>query len=571
RLPRASAPARASAPTPTPPRYVVGIGASAGGLEALRSLFSGLKQARHLAFVVVQHLAPQHRSRMVELIAHSTGLEVKEAMDGESLRAGIVFVTPPNKDVVAENGTVRLLEPEAKIGPKPSVDRFFRSLAEEYRESAIAIVLSGTGTDGSRGIREVKAAGGSTFSQTVESSKYDGMPRAAKQTGSIDHELTPEGIADRLRKLDDLADRSLESSTLEDASEESDDPFHSILSSLKRETKVDFTRYKPSTLRRRIERRVLATRSRNFQEYAQRLAGNREEAWLLFQDILISVTSFFRDPSSFKTLGNHLLGRIKRKPADARSLRMWVVGCATGEEAYSLAILANESMERAHRSLQLQIFATDLDERAMIAARKGVYARSSLAEVAPALHDKYFETIDADTVRVRDFLREMIVFARHDVTLDPPFLKLDLVSCRNVLIYFNTRLQDSVLRSFQYALDSTGMLFLGKSETTSASEGLFETVDKNSRLFMRSARRGDLPRSFSRTEVTREARLQSRDRESAPNLDLFHAMIGTFAPDSVMIDEGGRVRHIYGEANRFLNLPAGATTVALPKLLPENM
>jgi two-component system CheB/CheR fusion protein len=287
------------------------------------------------------------------------------------------------------------------------------------------------------------------------------------------------------------------------------DPFHAILDSLKRKTKVDFTRYKPSTLRRRIERRVVATRCQDLQEYARLLAGSREECGLLFQDILISVTAFFRDPASFKTLGDQLLGRIKRKASDAQSLRMWVVGCATGEEAYSLAILATESMERAHRSLQLQVFATDLDERAMTTARKGIYPRSSLSEMDPALQTRYFETVDANNVRVRDFLREMIIFARHDVALDPPFLKLDVISCRNVLIYFNARLQEQVLRSFHYALDAHGLLFLGKSETTGGSEGYFETLNKNARLFARSARRGDLPRSYSRSEVTREATLQS--------------------------------------------------------------
>jgi two-component system CheB/CheR fusion protein len=570
-----ASPKRKSAPPARPepaPRYVVGVGASAGGLEALRALFAGLKQARYMAFVVVQHLAPQHRSRMVELIGHATSLTVKEAVDSEPLRAGVVYVTPPNKDAVAEDGTVRLLEPESRIGPKPSVDRFFRSLAEEYRDNAIAIVLSGTGTDGSRGIRDVKAAGGGTYIQSVASSKYDGMPRAARQTGTVDHELSPEDIAARLHKLDELAGHLPETATETGTAGTGDDPFESILASLKREAKVDFTRYKPSTLRRRIERRVVATRCRNFQEYAQRLAGSREEARLLFQDILISVTAFFRDAQSFRTLGEHLLGRIKRKPdSDGQPLRIWVVGCATGEEAYSIAILAYEVMARAQRSLHLQIFATDLDEQAMATARKGIYPRTSLADVEPALHARYFETADDDAVRVKDFVRDCIVFARHDVTQDPPFLKLDMVTCRNVLIYFNTRLQDQVLRTFHYALDSTGILFLGKSETTSASEGHFETADKNARLFVRAARRGDLPHSYSRSEVTREARLQTSDRENTVSRDLFHSMIGAFAPDSVLVDEGGRVRHIYGEANRFLNLPRGATTVALGKLLPDSV
>lgn len=576
---RASRPPRPSGPPAVPsasqprPRYVVGVGASAGGLEALRALFSELKPVRHLAFVIVQHLAPQHRSRMVELIGHATTLKVKELEDGERLHSGMIYVTPPNKDAVAaEEGVVRLLEPESRIGPKPSVDRFFRSLAEEYREAAIAIVLSGTGSDGSRGIREVKAAGGGTFSQSLESSKYDGMPRAAKQTGSVDRDLTPGEIAARLQKLDELADSAPETlpEALDEPGEDSD-PMRAILDTLRRATRVDFSRYKPSTLRRRIERRVVANRCGSLQEYAQRLVESREESRLLFQDILISVTAFFRDPTSFTALGDHLVGRIKRKSADGQPLRIWVVGCATGEEAYSIAMLASESMERTRRSLNLQIFATDLDEEAMAIARKGVYPASSIAELDPSVRSRYFESVDGQSVRVKDFLRDWIVFARHDVALDPPFLKLDLISCRNVLIYFNTRLQEQVLRTFHYALDAAGILFLGKSETTGASESHFETADKNARLFVRSARRGDLPGPYSRTEVTREARLHTRDRESSATLDLFHGMVGAFAPDSVLVDESGRVRHIYGEASRFLILPPGATTVALARLLPDSM
>jgi len=551
---------------------VVGIGASAGGLEALRALFSELKPIRHLAFVIVQHLAPQHRSRMVELIGHATPLKVKELEDGERLQPGVVYVTPPNRDAVAEDGTVRLLEPESRIGPKPSVDRFFRSLAEEYREAGIAIVLSGTGSDGSRGIRDVKAAGGSTFSQSVESSKYDGMPRAAKQTGSVDRDLTPGEIAARLQQLDELADSAPETfpGNIEDIGE-AGDPLRAILDTLRRVTRVDFSRYKPSTLRRRIERRVVATRCRNLPEYAQRLAESSEEARLLFQDILISVTAFFRDPASFTVLGEQLLDRLRHRAPDRNPLRIWVVGCATGEEAYSIAILASEALEASGKGLQLQIFATDLDEQAMAIARKGVYPRSSVAEVDPALHAKYFDAVDAQNVRVKDFLREWIVFARHDVALDPPFLKLDLVSCRNVLIYFNSRLQEQVLRTFHYALDSAGILFLGKSETTGATDSHFEAADKNARLFLRAGRRGDLPGPHSRTEISREARLQSHDRESTPGIDLYHSMVAAFAPDSVLVDEGGRVRHIHGEASRFLNLPAGAATVALARLLPESM
>lgn len=553
------------------PRYIVGIGASAGGLEALRSLFSALKRAENISLVVVQHLAPQHRSRLVELIGHATRLPVKELRDGTSFESRTIYITPPNADVVVENGRLHLRNPASKIGPKPSVDLFLKSLADEEGERAIGIILSGTGSDGAQGIRAIKASGGMTFCQRLDSAKYDGMPRAAMQTGFVDFELTPEEIASQLSRLDECAARMpepiLAGSRLGVAS---DDPYHAVLSLLQRETKVDFTQYKQSTIRRRLERRIAATHCKTLAEYADYLRTRPDEARLLFQDILISVTSFFRDEAAFATLGDYLLGKVKKNDP-TQAIRAWIVGCATGEEAYSAAILILEAMERAKKQLPFQIFATDLDEQAMLVARKGVYPRTSLAELPERIKARYFDPIDDGHYRIRDFVRDTIVFARHDVTMDPPFLKLDVISCRNVLIYFNSKLQERIIRTFHYALDMGGILFLGKSESTSAAEGLFEQADKNARVFYRSARKGDLPRSYSRTELNREAVLLNKDRGEAAGLELFHSMVASYAPDSAILDQNGHVKHLYGEANRYLNLPKGEPTVALTRLVPDRM
>ncbi|WP_437808556.1 chemotaxis protein CheB [Sorangium sp. So ce1078] len=552
------------------PAYVVGIGSSAGGLEALRVLIGGLKAADRMSLVIVQHLAPQHRSRLVEIISHSTSLSVKEVSEGEVLCANTVYVTPPNADVVADGRALLLRPPETKVGPKPSVDLFFKSIAEHYGENAIGIVLSGTGSDGAQGVRAIKAAGGVTICQTAESAKYDGMPRAAKQTGAVDLELGLEEMANQLSKFNELAGRSDQpDASLRQLSLTQQDPYHSILSFLEKSSRVNFAQYKQTTVRRRIERRVIATRCESIEAYADYLRVRPEEGRLLFQDILISVTSFFRDEASFRALAAAIAERIERKRT-GDSFRAWVVGCATGEEAYSIAILVFETLEKANKQLNVQIFATDIDEQAMSVARKGLYQKALVADIPSRLRSKYFDEQD-QSFRIKNYVRDAIVFARHDVAQDPPFLKLDLVSCRNVLIYFNPHLQEHALKTFQFAMDDQGVLFLGKSESTTTVSDLFELTDKNAKIFVRSAKKGDLPRSYSRQEFNRESALITKDRQSTTAMDLFNAMVNGFAPDSVLVDDDHRVRHVFGNANRYLNFPKGEPTVSIQKLLPPDV
>ncbi|WP_437671124.1 chemotaxis protein CheB [Sorangium sp. So ce131] len=566
----AAAPAPLASIAGCHPSYVVGIGSSAGGLEALRVLIGGLKSADRMSLIIVQHLAPQHRSRLVEIISHATSLNVKEVAEGEILCANTVYVTPPNADVVVDGNVLLLRQPETKVGPKPSVDLFFRSIAEHFGENAIGVVLSGTGSDGAQGVLAIKAAGGVTICQTPESAKYDGMPRAAKQTGAVDLELSLEEMASRLSKFNELAGREDQAEgSLRQHSLSQQDPYHSILSFLEKASRVNFAQYKQSTVRRRIERRVVATRCESIEAYADYLRVRPDESRLLFQDILISVTSFFRDEAAFKALGAALAERIAGKRS-GDSFRAWVVGCATGEEAYSIAILVFEALARANKQLSVQIFATDIDEQAMSVARKGLYQQAAVADIPPRLRSRYFDEQD-QWFRVKDYVRDAIVFARHDVAQDPPFLKLNLVSCRNVLIYFNSHLQEHTLKTFHFALDNQGMLFLGKSESATTLSDLFELTDKNAKLFVRSAKKGDLPRSYSRQEYNRESALITKDRQSTTTLDLFTSMVNGFAPDSVLVDDDHRVRHVYGNANRFLNFPKGEPTVSIQRLLPSEV
>ncbi|MFL5812420.1 MAG: chemotaxis protein CheB [Bdellovibrionia bacterium] len=552
------------------PRYLVGIGASAGGLEALRALFAGVKNAENMSFIVVQHLAPQHRSRLVEIIAQGTPIPVKEVQEAEIPQGDTIYITPPNYDVYFSDGKLHLKQPSSKIGPKPSVDVFFRSLAEEMGENAIGIILSGTGSDGAQGIRAIKAAGGVTICQSIKSAKYDGMPRAARQTDTIDMELSPEDIAKKLNLFNSFAEKTpLSEYANQQSSIQYKDPVDQILQTVEREQNVDFSQYKLSTVRRRIERRIIATHSNSIEEYARYINSHPEEAKPLFQDILISVTSFFRDEQAFKAAANLIQDRVNKK-TPGQPFRAWVVGCATGEEAYSIAILISEALEKTKKSMPIQVFATDLDEQAMSIARKGLYPKATLSHMSKALREKYFEDRDQH-YKIREQLREKIIFARHDVTNDPPFLKSDIVTCRNVLIYFNSALQEQVLKMFHYALDPNGLLFLGKSEATAGCVHLFEQASPHAKIFTRANVRGEYPKPQSKTDLSREAALTVKDRESTTQLEFFNSIIAGFAPDSVWIDEDQRVRHVYGEANRYLRVPTGAPSTVITKLLPPEM
>jgi two-component system, chemotaxis family, CheB/CheR fusion protein len=544
--------------------YVVGIGASAGGLEALRVLFGALASPLNMSFVVVQHLAPAHRSRLVELIGHATRIPVKEAENGVIPDAGVVYVTPPNKDVFLEHGRIVLRAPHVQVGPKPSIDLFFESLADDAGGRAIGIILSGTGSDGAHGIRAIKAAGGITMAQSIASSKYDGMPKAATHTGAVDMELAPEEIAAELARI-----ARLEPPTRYHSELPPKDPYQDIMAVLDRELGASFLHYKQSTILRRMERRILATRSESLKDYAAYLSQNPDEAKRLFQDMLISVTSFFRDPDSFKALNQHIVERLKAKP-DHSTFRCWVVGCATGEEAYSIAILLAESIEKLKKHVIVQIFATDLDEQALAIARRAIYPKTRFKDFPRTLREKYFTEYDDGGYQAKGSVREGIVFAKHNVTEDPPFLNLDLVSCRNVLIYFNASLQGKVFKTLHYALDLDGIAFLGRSEAAPLNDGCFELVDKQAKIYRRLHRKGEVPRPISRQDATREAALISNDRRNEAT-ELFHSVIAGVVPDSVLVDDEFRIKHVYGNAASYLSYPAGAATQHVHKLVPHEM
>ncbi|MBV9361549.1 MAG: PAS domain-containing protein [Betaproteobacteria bacterium] len=545
------------------PTYVVGIGASAGGLEALRALFGSLKVApRNMSFVVVQHLAPLHRSRLVELIASTTRLSVAEVRDGMAPERGVIHITPPNANLIVDGGRLRLKG--TGVGPKPSVDTFFRSLAQDFGPRAVGIVLSGSGSDGAAGIKSIREAGGVTLAQRPESAKYDSMPKAAIHTAAVDAIMPPEEMA---RELVRIASHRPGKRPRPAAGR--GDAYENIMRILERQVGVDFFKYKQSTIRRRLERRLIATGCTTLDEYARYLERTQGEAQNLLQNILISVTSFFRDAEAFKALGQHVQEKIRVK-RDAQHYRCWVAGCATGEEAFSLAILLSEAIERAKSSLRLHIFATDLDEHALAFARRATYPAASLVGLPARLIDKYFQPLEDGTYQVRTSLRDTVVFARHNATEDPPFLNLDLVSCRNVLIYFNGKLQEKLFQTFEYALGRGGILFLGKSEAIPHGSSAFRLIGRRQKIFERLATRGDVP-STSRREAIRESAFINRAKELGQALDLFNSVVAGLAPDSIVIDSQLYIKHIYGSAGELLMHPPGQATQNIAKLLPPEL
>jgi two-component system, chemotaxis family, CheB/CheR fusion protein len=551
------------------PRYIVGIGASAGGLEALRALFGSMKTApRGMAFVVVQHLAPLHRSRLVELIASATKLPVVEVKDEVQPQAGCIYVTPPNANLLSEDGRLRLTGTE--LGPKPSVDVFLRSLASDAGPNAIGIVLSGTGSDGAHGMRAIKSAGGITMAQSAESAKYDSMPKAAMQAGTVERGQAPEEIA---AELHHIARHGPGRRRRDVRKKVKGDPYESIMRSLESQVGVDFLKYKQTTIRRRLERRLTATGCATLEQYAAYLEATPGEAQSLLQNVLISVTAFFRDAEAFKALAQRAAERLKQK-RDGHTFRVWVVGCATGEEAFSLSIVLSEAIEKSRKQVRLQVFATDLDEHALASARRATYPAAALVGVPKKLIDKYFEPQDDGAYRVRTSLRDTIVFARHNASEDAPFLNLDLLSCRNVLIYFNSRLQQQLFKTFEYALLRGGLLFLGKSEAVPQEGRGFRVLAAKHKIFerlgTRVGNRGELPHP-TRREASRESAFVSRAREVGQALDLFNAVVNGLAPDSIVIDNEVYIKHVFGNAGEFLVHPAGQATQNLSKLLPGDM
>ncbi len=475
-----------SEPDSSPPRGnpfpVVGIGASAGGLEAFSQLLAAIPPSTGMAFVLIQHLDPQHPSLLTEILSPVAKIPVLTVRDGMPLEPDHVYVMPPNTSMFIEGSHFKLVEREA--GLHFPIDTFFRSLAEVQGSRAVGVVLSGSASDGSLGLRAIKAACGITFAQDEASARFSSMPRSAAATGAADYILPPVAIARELAILGThpylLPARpgDAHSETLPDG----DGELRRAFTLLRAATTVDFSHYKPTTVRRRIGRRMMVLRCRTLGEYVTTLSKNPAEIRELYRDLLISVTSFFRDPEAFDAIASELSEILARNPRRRDPIRVWVPGCATGEELYSLAICINEVLQRSGIVLPLQLFGTDISELALDRARHAIYSDTIAESVSPERLSRFFVRTDGH-YQIAKFVRESCIFARHDITRDPPFSRIDLLSCRNLLIYLDTQTQTRVLPIFHYALKPDGLLLLGSAETTAAAPELFVPSHKQLHIY----------------------------------------------------------------------------------------
>ncbi len=551
----------------SPRRYLVGLGASAGGLEALSVLVSHLPSDLATTYVIVQHMSPTHRSMLVQLIARETEMPVSEIEEGEIPLSDHIYITPPNRNVVLQDGRFVLTEPAAEVVPKPSVNAFLTSLAEERGEDAVAVILSGTGSDGALGVRAIKASGGLVFAQEPASAKYSGMPQSAIDTECVDWTMSPEQIAAEIAVII----RAQGAIKLPVRSEQAPATLRTLLQRVMRHARVDFSGYKESTVWRRILRRMVSNRVHTMEDYLALTEKNPEELNQLCKEILISVTSFFRDPKSFDHLREQLRDLLSAK-SPGEEVRVWVAGCATGEEAYSIAIIVCELLGRSLPDFRVQIFATDIDLNAMAVARRGVYPETGLAEMDPELLQRYFVRREG-AYEVSKSLRDMVVFARQDLAQDPPFLRLDLVTCRNVLIYFQGGLQEQVLTTFHYALRPGGLLFLGKSETAHQREGMFDAISREAKIFRR--REGDARLPAQTVALSISAGVESRpvairSRTQSQDELLIKAVLDATMPAAVVITAQLDIRHVFGDVSPYLNIPTGRPDFNLLNLIrPE--
>lgn len=545
--------------TPNTGPIIVGIGASAGGLEALRAMLSHLPTESNIAYVIAQHLDPTHKSMLTSLLARYTTLEVISIKNHQLVEAHKIYITPPGKDVIIKGGYLYLSQPTAAIGPKPSIDQFLTSLAEDKRGKAIGIILSGTGSDGAFGIRAIKAEGGIAIVQEERTARYNGMPRAALDTGLIDLVLPPERIGPELIEI--LKHPQVVPVVASET--EPLDHLQIIFNLLLDKTGCDFSDYKLSTIHRRLERRMSVHKLGRLEDYVRYLQNSATEVEQLFKDILISVTSFFRDPQAFESLQQIISNIIKSKNS-GDGIRIWVPGCASGEEAYSIAILLAEALDEQINNYNIQIFGTDIDVDAIARARKGLYPEAALSDMNQKLRERYFAR-ENSTFQITKTIREMVIFARQDLTRDPPFSHLDLISCRNVLIYFNPTLQQRLIPLFHYILTPGGHLFLGKSESTGPFDNLFSPVSRKAKIYQRrdTARLPDVYFGPARIPILPTGQPKPKSVEKEIRLkDVMHqAVADIYGHPAVIIDDRLEILYVRGDVSPYLILAPGDTNL----------
>ena len=554
--------------------FIIGIGASAGGLEALQQFFQHMPGNSGLSFVVIQHLSPDYKSLMADILGKYTEMKVMQAENEMPVEPNMVYLIPPKKHMTILGGRLFLTEYDHGALNHP-IDIFFTSLAKEMKEKAITVVLSGTGTDGTNGIKAVKENGGLVIAQNPDTAKFDGMPRSVINTGLADFILSPDEIVDEV--LNFIKYPVLIKTREKEEIISDEETFTQIYTILKKVSGIDFTNYKRTTVLRRIERRMVVTHSTSIPKYVALLSSNAEEGKILVKEILIGVTNFFRDPSYFEKLKENAIYPIVQRSQEKEPIRVWSAGCSTGEEAYSLSILFKEVMEETNIHRDVKIFATDVDTKAIEQAGKGVFSESIVDDVSPERLSRFFSKKN-DQYSISKDIRRMIIFAPHNMLSDPPFGKLDLISCRNVMIYFQPVLQRTLFAVFHSALKNGGFLFLGKSETAGECSNVFHTVCSAEKIYVHKGEgKVDefVPSSFSIPNISAVSPRTSNvaDRESAGyNMEsTYIQFLEEFLPASVVVNEANNVIHFFGNYQDFLSIAPGKATFNLFSMIHKDL
>ncbi len=562
---------------------IVGIGASAGGLAAFEAFFSQMpaNTSPGMAIVLVQHLARDHKSILSELIRRCTNMQVFDVEDGMTVQTNCAYIIPPNRDMSLKDGKLYLFEPSSARGLRLPIDFFFRSLAHDQREDAICIVLSGTGSDGTLGLRAVKGEGGLVMVQTPETTEYDGMCKSAIQTGMVDFVLAPDQMPAQLLAYVSHAFTASRpgQSAIDSTPVEGLDKIFQIL---RAQTSHDFSQYKRNTIVRRVERRMAMHQIENFADYVRYLQLTKPEVDALFRDLLIGVTSFFRDAEIFDEIQKKVIPELLNAKTEASDIRAWIPGCSTGEEAYSFAMLLREQMDDLKLGSKVHIFATDIDRESIEQARAGVYPASIVADVSPERLAHFFDPHSEDEAvyRVRRSIRDLLIFSEHSLIKDPPFSKLDLISCRNLLIYMSADLQKRLMPVFHYALKPGGMLVLGSSESIGDFAKLFSTVDSAAKIFKRKPDDPASPRIALQRVLSvpgdpgsgQPAKSDLRTGNKLPLQEIAaRTVLDHFAPVGALVNERGDILYLLGRTGRYLEPTPGDASFNIFKMAREGL
>jgi two-component system, chemotaxis family, CheB/CheR fusion protein len=567
----ASPPADTAAPAPDADFHIVAIGASAGGLESLERLFAHLPSDTGLAFIVLQHLSPDFRSLMDELLGRRTSMRIRQAESGMRVEPNTVYLLPPMKEMIIRQRCLLLSDRDPRVGLTLPIDLFCRSLAHDAEERAVAVILSGSGSDGSRGIQEISRAGGLVLCESPDTAQFNGMPLSAMRTGMVNQVLPPEEIAVALAGLGARRPGAAEPRPPSDDERGVD----AIVRLLRDEYAIDFSHYKASTVVRRIERRLALNRSIDIDMYVDQLRGDARELSSLYEDLLIGVTRFFRDDDAFEALEQRIIPELLTRIPPEEQIRVWVPGCATGQEAYSIAILLHEALAARQRPLNIKILATDVHKASLEVASAGAYSAEQVAGIGSDRLRRFF-TAKPNGYQISQALRECIVFAPHNLIRDAPFTKLDLITCRNLLIYFQPHAQKTVLTLFHFALKPGGFLFLGSSESPGGLIDEFDTVDEHSKIY-RKRRDIGLPRDL-KLPLPRSGTVQralapppARGGVNQQLIAVYDRLLDRFMPPSFLVDESGHLTDTFGGVGALLKVKMRRPTQYLLDLLPDEL